>query len=186
MFIRFPNGLSVAAKGYNNPTNVYLASRVALGRRDIVIPLKYTDGTGTNTTNFKIPANCVIIPEPFLFIRTAEATGATKTLSVGITGTVGAFISGLSAATAGLVQPTLLDAAVTLGSDLFVYGGATSTAPTRQAYINATGSPIAVTWTPGSADWANFDADLILPMYQFADLTQTPVNVALDNIDLGG
>ena len=180
----YPAGLDVSNRGvWSSRLGLYQANRSALVRRDLVIPLNFADGTGTNTTKLTLPASSIVIPNPKIYVRTAEATGTTKTLEVGVTGTAAGFINGLSAASTGMVAPTLTNAAVTLGSLLFVYGGATSTAPVREEHIVSTA--VAVTWTPGSTDWANFDADLILPVYIFADLTQLPLNLNINNIDYG-
>lgn len=183
MLTRYSHGLSAANKGYVDPSAGVHVTRTVFNRRDIVIPLKYTDGTTAVTTNFTIPENCVVLPYPYVNIRTAETTGTTKTFTVGITGTAAAFINGLSAATAGLIQPVLANGAVTLGTDLFEYAGATSTEPVRLPYIPA--AAVSLIWTPGSADWAEFDADLILPVLQMVDMTNLPVNADIANIDLG-
>jgi hypothetical protein len=181
---RYPAGIIDANKGiWSSRLSIYETTRSCFVYRDIVIPLNFADGTGTNTTTFTIPANSFVMPNPSVYIRTAESTGGTKTFKVGITGTAGAFINGLSSATGGMVQPTLTFGSVTLGTSLFVYGGTGSTAPVPQPYL--AGTAIAVTWTPGSTDWAQFDADLIISIAQFVDLTNLPVNTNINNIDFG-
>lgn len=183
-FTNYFNGLTARNKGYYDLHSQYVPTRSAMGLRQLVIPMNFADGTTAVTTNFTFPANSVILPTPFIYVRTAEATGTTKTIEVGITGTAAAFINGLSVAATGLKQPVLTDAAVTMGTKLFVYSGATSTAPVPTPDIEA--SAVALTWTPGSTDWAEFDGDLILHWYQFADLTNMPVNTDIANVDLGG
>lgn len=171
-FTRFPNGVAFRNLVYWNSSNQRISAASELGWRHIVIPLAAADGTTTVTTRITLPANTVIMPNPFLYVRTAEATGTTKTIQVGVTGTAGAFINGLSVASTGLKTPTLTSGAVTLGSKLFVFGDAGSTGPTPQPDIEA--SAIALTWTPGSNDWVEFRGELHLPIYQFADLSATP------------
>lgn len=171
-FQRYPNGVAFHNLVYWNTQNQRLPCLSELGYRHIVIPLNFADGTTTVTTNILFPANSVILPDIYLYVRTPEAVGATKTIQVGVTGTAGAFINGMSVASAGLLTPNLTFGSVTLGSKLFVYGGTTSTAPVPTPDIEATA--VALTWTPGSADWTAFRGELHLTMYQFADLDSTP------------
>lgn len=173
--VRFYSGVALRPRSYVDASGNLRGVRSELAHREIVIPIKYSDGTSLVTTNFKLPATSLITAYPRVFVRVAETTGATKTIKVGLGATAAAIINGLSVATAGLVQPTLTNAAVTLGTSLFVYGGATSTAPVFEPLIVSTTS--AITWTPGSADYANLDADIIIEYAVLGDLTLFQNNV---------
>lgn len=181
----YPQGVLLGNRGaYSSSLGLYQSSRVDFVERNLVIRINFADGTGTNTTPITLPAGAIVFPYPIVNIRTAEATGATKTFSVGITGTAAAFINGMSSASTGVFIPALTFGAVTMGTSLFQYSGTGSTAPVPSQYIAS--AAIAVTWTPGSTDWANFDADLIIPVLIKADFaTNIPLNVNLNNLDYG-
>lgn len=184
MITRYPNGLSPTNRGYVNKSNEAQGTNYLFNERWIAIPLSATDGTTTFTTNFTIPANMVILPNPFVYVRTAEATGGTKTLSVGVTGTTGAFLTGLSVSTTGIKQGVMGDVAgVTLGSFLYEFTATTTTGYARLPYV--VGTAIALTWTPGSNDWVEFRGTLLLPVLQGLDMTNLPVNADIANIDIG-
>lgn len=181
----YPQGVLLGNRGaYSSSLGFYQTSRVDFVERNLVVRINFADGTGTNTTPITLPVGAIVFPYPIVNIRTAEATGVTKTFSVGITGTNAAFINGMSSAATGEFIPSLTFGAVTMGTDLFQFSGATSTAPVPSQFVVT--SAVAVTWTPGSADWANFDADLIIPVLIKADfVTNIPLNVNLNNLDYG-
>lgn len=167
--VRFYSGVALRPRSYVDSLGNLRGVRSELAHREIVIPIKYTDGTALVTTNFKLPANSIITAYPRLYIRTAETAGTTKTIQVGVGATAAALCNGLSVATAGLVQPTLTFGSVTLGTSLFVYGGTTSTAPVFEPFIVAASA--AITWTPASANFGTLDADLIIEYDVLGDLT---------------
>lgn len=183
MLTRYPQGLAPDNKGYVDAKFNVHATRTVFNRRTLIVPLNFADGTTTVTTNLTLPVGIVVLPYPFVNVRTAEAVGGTKTLSVGVTGTTGAFITGLSVASTGLKGTSLASGTVTLGSFLIESVTGTTTGDARVPYI--IGTAIALTWTPASSDWTAFDGDLLLPVYQMVDLTQMPVNADIANIDTG-
>lgn len=179
---RFTHGLTARNYFYKNSAGQKITPGHELIMRQLVVPISFADGTTTVTTTITLPANTIIMPYPTAInVLTAEATGATKTIQVGITGTAGAFVNGVSVASTGLIQPVLTFGAVTLGSKLQVFSGTGSTAPVPTPDIEATA--VALTWTPGSADWANFVGEIHLTYFQYGDLTVAPVNENIANID---
>lgn len=119
------------------------------------------DGSETDTT-FTFPAQCVVLGV-WLDISTAEATGGTKTLSVGTdstdSGDADGFLAAVDCSSTGIVKGTLLSSGQTLGALLRVdESGAGVLVPEPSV---ACGSKL-VTITAGSADWAEFAADICI------------------------
>ncbi len=187
---RYPTGLFTANRQYTDGSDNNFVTRTGLVHRDAVFKINFADGTTTVTTGITLPVGAVVL-YPFVNVRTAETTGTTKTIEVGITGTAGGFITGLSVATAGLIKPTQsVAAAVTLGSLLLaeVLAGVATTPAVPAAYAfepYIVTTAVAVTWTPASTNFASLDADVILPLLIPADLTQMPVNITIPGLDTG-
>jgi hypothetical protein len=110
-------------------------------------------GTGEKDTGFNLPSNGIVLG-CFLDVDTAETTGTTKTIDVGMLssesgGDADGFLDGVSTATAGAVKGTLASAGQTLGVLLSVdESGAGVLVP--EGYL-LDGVPNSVTYTLGSA-----------------------------------
>lgn len=178
----YPSGITTRNRQYTDANDNNFVTRTAMIRRDAVFKINYADGTGLVTTGITLPVGSIIAGFPLVNVRVAEATGTTKTINVGLGVTAAGIISGLSVATAGLVQPTQLFGAVTLGSLLLV-DTASAANPTFQPYVVTTAA--AITWTPASGDFATLDADVIIPLLVMADLTNMPVNISIPGLDTG-
>jgi len=129
-----------------------------------IVPMGFADGTAEVITDKVFPAKA-IVKSVYMDVITAEATGATKTLNAGTdstsSGDADGFLVGVSVAAIGLVKGTLVDGGVTLGALLFVESGTgADVANAPEADITSGGK--AVSWTPGSADWAEFKGNLIV------------------------
>lgn len=134
---RFSGGISVRNRKYlpvntTGTTVLDYAPKVELVLREMVIPLNFADGTAEVATNFKFPgAPGVVVLEEFINVITAEATGATKTLSLGT-------------ATADSGIPNLFLNAVDVSAT-----GLVGVQDTKPQTITVTASPFAYT-SPGS------------------------------------
>lgn len=133
-------------------------------------------GTGGNLiagssyvqSSYVLPAQAVVY-DAFLNVLVAS-TGATKTLLVGTSGTPAGFLSAISAATTGIQLPAIAagtSGAGTYGSFFTVF--TTGPAPVQKTYASDSNASRTVGFTPGSTDWALFQADLYLFL---TDLTQ--------------
>lgn len=88
--------------------------------KEVCAPITIAADTAEHATNAIIPANAVV-QDAYINVITAEATGATKTLSVGTLssesqGNATGFITGLSVASTGRKVPNPQNSALTLGS----------------------------------------------------------------------
>jgi len=157
MTTNFPNGISVSNKGS--------AIRSKLVEKSLVIPIKFGDGTTETATGFILPTNCIVKPEIVINVRVAEATGGTKTIDFGTdsgdSGDADGFANGVSVAATGLVKTTIVDGGVTLGAKLFVESG-TGADVANAPEIDVSQGGKELTWTPGSNDFAELDADIII------------------------
>ena len=138
-------GLSLAAKRYR-----VTASWLTGSEQDIGLDL---------------PAQSIVLAA-FVIVATAEATGTTKTLDVGLLssesgGDADGFLDGLSVAATGLIFPTLASGAQTLGALLSVdEGGTGELVPEAHSTDSVTAKSISV--TAGSADFAELIAEVVV------------------------
>ena len=169
----FPNGLSVVNKAYNAVTTVV--------RKTKVLPIGFADGTTENDTGFDLPANG-LLQDIWVNVKTAEATGTTKSISVGLLssesgGDADGFIRVLNVASVGLVHPEIF---VTTGLNETFYADRTygalllnflagtdaandfGLASTLLPYSTATAIAKSITWTPASTDFAELAAEIVI------------------------
>lgn len=175
---RFPNGISVAK--YDNSIQNDVVERVK------VIRINASDGTGENDTGWDLPSTA-IVTKVLVNVKTAEATGTTKTIDVGLLSTesggdADGFLDGIDVSTTGLKGPgvtvtetagvnetyisavastygaLLADVNFELGTDTAGDTGYVNV--NEKWHINENGN--SVSWTPGSADFADLVADIII------------------------
>lgn len=232
MASRFPGGVTVRNKKYFDTVNLIngASPTTEYVEREMVIPILFSDATAEYNTNFKFNSPSVV-REVYVRVKTAEATGATKTINVGTSttdsGVPNCFLNQIDVSTTGLkgraqglpitltpaastvanVMPasgllvitagTITHITVTRGSTttadvgtvgpaaIYVSAGDTvkmtySVAPTGfQLFPQVGGDAIQpgavrVSWTPGSNDFANLSADIVIKYGFIADLTVTP------------
>jgi hypothetical protein len=118
-----------------------------------------------NDTEFIVPENAVV-QDIVLKVNTAEATGTTKTISVGIdstdSGDADGYLAGVDVSGTGLVKGTLANSGQTLGELLTVdEDGAGALVPEKDI---ASGGKV-LTFTAGSADFEELDADIYVYYY---------------------
>lgn len=127
-------------------------------------PLTIVADTNPHDTTIVLPAKA-IITNTFLDVTTQEATGATKTVDIGISGgDEDGLLDGSSVAATGVIIGTLASGAQTLGALLSVdEDGAGALVP--QQY-SAGGSTIC--YTLGSADFAELVGNVIVEYIEVA------------------
>ena len=162
---------------YDALGNVY-PTRSASVQREVCQKINFADGTGLNTLVFNFPAFSIIDPTPYLFVRVAESTGTTKTINVGITGTAGGIVTNLNVAATGIVLPAITSVA-TLGT-LLVQSIATTPVVNLPVQYSVGATAVALTWTPASTNFAQLDADIVIPYFVLDDDYLIPnLNVAM-------
>lgn len=115
--------------------------------------------TNAHDTTIVIPAGAVV-EAIYLDVATQEATGGTKTVSVGVkSGSATGFLNAVSVASAGTVRGTLVSTGQTLGGLMSVdESGAGVLVP--QPYVCAAATT--VNYTLGSNDFAELVARIIV------------------------
>ena len=113
--------------------------------------------TAVQDTTFDLPLKG-IVTHCWLDVRTAEATGATKTIEIGLLasetgGDEDGFIDALSVAATGVGQGVLVAAGQTRGALLKEIEEGTVNVP-KSHVLNGTAK--SVTWTMASNDWVEF------------------------------
>lgn len=224
---RFRGGVAPGNRAYVSSTGVVNPTRTELMLRHVTVPINFANGTTEFATNFTFPATAVVF-DTYVNVRTAEATGTTKTIQIGTatadSGVPNAFLDGLDVSATGM--RTYINAgpvAITVGASPFAYtavnpqvvtvtGGTTSAitltrngvttanigtttpfheymsngdvlnvtysgAPTMKSFQSTFGAHKSVggkrlAWVPGSNDFANLDADVVVCYYCVGDLTQ--------------
>ena len=112
-------------------------------------------------TGWDLPDNS-IVRDVFLNVLTAEATGGTKTLDVGLlssesNGDADGFLSGADVSSTGIVRGTLDSGGQTLGALLTADEGGTGELVPEDHLKNTAES---VTYTAGSNDFVELEFDL--------------------------
>jgi hypothetical protein len=153
------------------------ASMLGYGLKVAKLDIAHGDGTSETDTEFDLPATCMVV-DVLTAVDVAEATGATKTIDIGTlstdSGDADGFADALSVAATGLVRP---QATVTAGNNETYYSANTRGVLLsdylvgtdadgdfglyREKPCTAPGS-VSVTWTPGSADFAELDATIYI------------------------
>lgn len=122
-------------------------------------------------TTFDLPVPCVVT-NVFVNVTTAEATGGTKTMDVGLlssetNGDANGFLAAVSCAATGLVGGSLASGGQTLGALLYAdESGAGVLVPEKHMVTGSNAK--SVTYTAGSADWAEFRGELWI---EYVDLS---------------
>lgn len=120
------------------------------------------DGTEQDTGD-DLP-DLAVLPDVFVHVRTAESTGTTKTIDVGLLSTetggdADGFLAGVDVSSTGLVKGTLDSAGQTLGALLHVDEGGTGELVPEPHLTDAVTAK-SISFTAGSADFAELVADL--------------------------
>lgn len=171
----FQGGLDVTEQ-YNTALNLK-----HLGLKAIAVRFKFDTGTTETDMGFDLPADAEV-QDALIYVHTAEVTGTTKTLDVGLLssesgGDLDGFLDGVSVSTTGLKRSsntitvgannTFL-ASTTLGALLrdFVAGEDIAAGgdgfTTKKVHLTSSVTAKSVSVTPGSNNFAELVADVIL------------------------
>lgn len=160
-------------KGVNHANKLFNRDNVKTSPvfRTQVVPITAPADGSETATGFTLPTDA-IVTNVWLRVRTAEATGTTKTIDVGTdsgdSGDADGFLDGVSVASTGLVKGTLATGSETLGALLTAESEAGTTDATVPESDIASGGK-EMTYTAGSADFAELEADIIVEFYEIAD-----------------
>lgn len=168
----FPSGLSTTTRD--------LGVSINLVRKSRIIRINFADGTTETDTTFNLPSNG-FVRDVYINVVTAEATGGTKTIDIGLLssetgGDADGFADGISVAATGIVRPGVTTttglnetyySANTRGvmlSDFLVGTDAASDFGiyTEHPHIIASVTAKSISWTPGSNDFAELVADIVI------------------------
>jgi len=153
--------------------------------RVLRIPIPIVASTAVQDTGINLPAKA-LVREVLLDVRTAEATGGTKTVDVGLLasesgGDEDGFIDGISVSATGIKQPrAVVDAggteaeftSTTRGAFMATFvAGAESAGDvgTHFEFDHLTDSVTSksITYTLGDTDFAELDADILIKIDEF-------------------
>lgn len=162
-YIRDGKHVEIMIEGDNNVANTPSAVR-KIKSINVTTP---ADGS-ENSTGWSLPTKA-IVEKVWLDVTTAEATGATKTINIGTDGTGSndpdGFLAGVSVAATGVVKGTLDSGGQTLG-DLLVVDEDGAGALVPEDDVTSGGETI--TYTAGSADWAEFEGTIYVQYVEIA------------------
>lgn len=128
------------------------------------IPVSAPANGSETDTGYDLPADGVVL-DMYLIVDTAEATGGTKTLNVGLLasesgGDADGFMVGVSCATAGYVITSLASGGQTRGALLRAdESGGGVLVPEPHSLASVTAKSVSI--TAGSADWEEFQGRLV-------------------------
>lgn len=153
-------GLTVSASEVNSLD----ASVVGAIKKYAKAALTIVADTNSHDTAIVLPAKA-IITNAFIDVTTQEATGATKTVDIGISGgDEDGLLDGIDVSATGVKIGTLASGAQTLGALLSVdEDGAGALVP--QQYV---GSGATIAYTLGSADFAELVANVVVEYIEVA------------------
>ncbi len=119
------------------------------------------DGSETDTGE-DLPDDGLVV-DFWMYVNTAEATGGTKTLDVGLLssesgGDANGFGAALDVSATGFVKPTLASGGQTRGALLYADESGAGVLVPESHVLNGTAKSVTV--TAGSADFAEMDVDL--------------------------
>lgn len=136
--------------------------------KTVVISISSTPTGAEQDTGIDLPAKA-IITNVALNVTTAEATGATKTMHVGLLssesgGDADGFLVSASCATTGVKIPSLVSGSVTRGALIkeTVTGSGSATHSSPIPFSAGSVTAKSISYTAGSNDWANFRGSILI------------------------
>lgn len=156
-----------------NSTNASPALQNYFAVKAVKLPVTRVASTDEQDTGFNLPANAVVL-DVFLEVTTLEATGTTKTVDVGLLasetgGDADGFLDGVSVATAGVRNGSLVAGAVTRGLLLreTVTDSGSATLSANRAHVTTAVTARSVTYTLGSNNFAEFAGNIVIVFVEF-------------------
>ena len=150
------------------------------------IRIGFADGTTETSTAWTLPT-LAFVTDVLVDVITAEATGATKTLDVGplsseTGGDANGYLDGVSVAATGVIQTGLTVTETTGVNETYISAIASTRGVLLEQLDSELGADVAgntgyvntlvknhyntnannISWTPGSADFAELKADIII------------------------
>jgi hypothetical protein len=127
-------------------------------------PIVLAASTAEQDSGYDLPDDGIVL-DVFLNVKTPEATGATKTLDVGLKsgesgGDTDGFLDGVSVAAAGMKKGTLASAGQTKGALLRVDESGSGDLVPEAHILNGTAK--SVVYAFGSNDFAELDAEIVV------------------------
>lgn len=127
-------------------------------------PIALVDSTAEQDTGFDLPDDGIVL-DVFLNVKTPEATGATKTVDVGLKsgeagGDTDGFLDGVSVAAGGIKKGTLASGGQTKGALLRADESGSGGLVPEPHVLNGTAK--SVVYALGSNDFAELDAEIIV------------------------
>lgn len=173
----FGGGLSVTEK-----SDVLASNQLHAVTKYFVTRFEFGDGTSETDMGFDLPATAIVLPEIFINVITAEATGGTKTIDVGLLssesgGDADGFVDGISVAATGIVEAgatvtaggtETYYSANTLGVLLSTFLAGANVATDvgtfeKKKHLTSSVTAKSISITPGSADFAELVVDVYIP-----------------------
>lgn len=178
----FLAGLPVSAAGIVNgsldgvaPTRgALLTERIgSVSRKFAVAPLPIVADTNAHSIAGLPADDMLLVFNTWLIVNVPEETGATKTVSVGVTGAETGLLNAVSVAAEGLIKGTLLNSGQTLGALLSQdESGAGVLVP--EPYL---AEGITFKYKLGSADFEELDASVVVEYLDMAGARSADVHV---------
>lgn len=127
-------------------------------------PVVLAASTAEQDSGYDLPLDGIVLGA-FVDVKVPEATGATKTLDVGLAsgeagGDTDGFLDGIDVSSAGLKKGTLASAGQTLGALLRVDESGAGVLVPESHILNGTAK--SVVYAFGSNDFAELQADIII------------------------
>jgi hypothetical protein len=137
-------------------------SAVGMLQRIVKITPGTTPDGSEEDSGIDLPTSGVV-NEVYVNVTTAEVTGATKTLDVGLLsgeagGDANGFLAAVDVSSTGLKKGTLVSTGQTLGALLYVDEDGAGTVVPEPHVLN--GTAVSVSYTAGSNDWVEFVGDI--------------------------
>jgi hypothetical protein len=159
----FQKGAAITATA--TQINEVAAASLAAVQKYKSAPITRVANTNANDTSIVVPKRS-IIKNVWVDVATAEATGTTKTVDVGIKGgAADAFLNGVSVASKATVKGTLASTGQTLGAALTADESGSGALVPEPYVCNAATT---ITYSLGSADFAELDAYIIVEYVELA------------------
>ena len=162
------NGVEITAT--SEELNQNDLSAVGAVEKIAKIPITAPEDGTEQSTGFILPDKAVV-KDVFLDVVTAEATGITKTIDVGVdstdNGDSDGYLSGVSVSTTGLKKGTLAYDAITIGELLMTdLTGLETTDNAKEDDITSGGKEI--TFTAASSTFADLNANIFIVYIEIA------------------
>ncbi len=165
LVVHVPTGIEATGAEIDAVADMSVAGGVT---KVITIPIVASLSAAEQDTLINMPAKA-IVTGVWLDVTTAEVTGATKTMDVGLLssesgGDADGFLDNIATTPVGLKQGSLVNGAVTLGALLkeTITDSAAATQSGRKPFLSDSVTAKSISYTFGSNDWVEFRGTLVI------------------------